>query len=266
MPRRRFQQGCLPIVGNQWVLHFWRDELRDGIRVRVRASKRLGLLTLSKRQARKLAQPILNEINNPNAEIPVRDMTRGITLVEFIREWRKHAAQSLKPSTLRSMESSIRAHIIPLWGEVPITALDTKKFQELITSLEKRSRKTRENVYMDLQQILNAARRWHNGIPHVNKADLYFGAKKPGEGRAFFFTLKQVMAILKAFAGRKPWELFFLMLATTGLRASEILGLRVQDLDFEEDLIHVRQGAWHGQINYGEDSRIGKFRAYDHPR
>jgi hypothetical protein len=118
------------------------------------------------------------------------------------------------------MESNIRAHIIPVLGDVPIRSLDTKKFQELITSLEKRSRKTRENVYMDLQQILNAARRWHNGIPSVTKSEIYFGSKKPGEGKAFFFTLKQVTAILKAFAGRKPWELFFLMLATTGLRAS----------------------------------------------
>ena len=57
-----------------------------------------------------------------------------------------------------------------------------------------------------------------------------------------------MIAILAAFKGRKPWELFFTLLATTGLRASEILGLRVVDLDFEENLIHVRQGAWHGQI------------------
>src|SRR5260370_32666930 len=117
-----------------------------------------------------------------------------------------------------------------------------------MTGLEGRARGTVENVVMDLQQILSAARKWHNGIPAVKKSDLYFGKLKAGEGRPFFFTVNQVKAILKAFAGRKPWDLFFTLLALSGLRASEILGLRVEDLDFDSSTIHVRQAAWHGQI------------------
>jgi integrase len=80
------------------------------------------------------------------------------------------------------------------------------------------------------------------------KSDLYFGKLKAGEGRPFFFTVNQVRAILKAFAGRKPWDLFFTLLALSGLRASEILGLRVEDMDFDNNQIHVRQGVWHGKV------------------
>ena len=65
--------------------------------------------------------------------------------------------------------------------------------------------------------------------------------RRAGEGKPFFFTVNQAKAILKSFAGRKPWDLFFTLLATTALRASEILGLRVEDLDFETSTIHVRQ-------------------------
>lgn len=101
---------------------------------------------------------------------------------------------------------------------------------------------------MDLQQILSAARKWHNGIPAVKKSDVFFGARSAGEGKPFFFTVNQVKAILKAFAGRKPWGLFFTLLATTGLRASEILGLRVEDLDIDTSTIHVRQSVWHGKV------------------
>lgn len=248
MPRRRFQTGCLKIVGGMWVLYFWQDQLRDGQRVRVKVSRRLGPIELSKRSARKLAQPILDEVNNPNAEIPIRDSYAGITLAEFIPEWRKHVANSLKPSTLRGMGSSIRAHLIPVLGEKSLTEIGTIQIQELITSMEGRARGSVENVVMDLQQILSAARKWHNGIPVVKKDDLYFGKKKAGEGKPFFFTVNQVKAILKAFAGRKPWDLFFTLLALSGLRASEILGLRVEDLDFDSSTIHVRQAAWHGQI------------------
>jgi integrase len=83
---------------------------------------------------------------------------------------------------------------------------------------------------------------------HVLIEDLYFGTLKAGEGKPFYFTVNQVKAILKAFAGRKPWDLFFTLLALSGLGASEILGLRAEDLDFETGTIHIRQAAWHGQI------------------
>lgn len=106
MPRRRFQQGCLRIEVGMWFLRFWRDEIRDGVRVRANASKRLGPICLSKLQARKLAQPILDEVNNPNAGIPVRDMTRGIILAEFIPEGPKHAAGSLKKTNGESRGGS----------------------------------------------------------------------------------------------------------------------------------------------------------------
>ena len=72
--------------------------------------------------------------------------------------------------------------------------------------------------------------------------------KNPGEGKPFFFTPPQVKKILANFSGRRIWDAFFTLLALSGLRASEILGLRVEDLDFDQNLIHVRQGIWHGQV------------------
>jgi hypothetical protein len=65
-----------------WVLYYWQDEIRDGLRLRVKVSKRLGPMSLSKRTARKLGQPILDYINH-QTEIPVRDSNAGITLTEF---------------------------------------------------------------------------------------------------------------------------------------------------------------------------------------
>jgi integrase len=44
-----------------------------------------------------------------------------------------------------------------------------------------------------------------------------------------------------------PKNLFLL----TGLRASEILGLRVSGLDFTKSLIKIKQMAWKGKIIQG---------------
>lgn len=174
MPRRRFQTGCVRIIGGQWVLYYWQDERCEGGIRRVKVSKRLGLITLSDREIARRKQDILNTVNN-QTDIPVRDSNRSISLTEFIPEWRRLAAPHLKPSTLKGMESNIRAHILPMLGDKPLTSLDAKQHQELIVSL-------------------------------------------------------------------------FTTLALTGLRSGEILGLYVEDLDFENYLIWIRRASWNGKI------------------
>jgi Phage integrase family len=132
-------------------------------------------------------------------------------------------------------------------GEISLSNIDIAKVQELINSMMGNARGTRKNVVDDLLMILDEARKGHV-VPNISKKDLKFGLKKPGEGKPFFFTPPQVKKILAHFAGRKIWDAFFTLLELSGLRASEILGLRVEDLDFDSSTIHVRQGIWHGQV------------------
>jgi hypothetical protein len=105
VPKRRFQEGCIRIVGKQWVLYYWMDVNQDGVIRRVRRSARLGAAKLSSRAARAAAQPILDTVNH-QTDAPVV-ASRGLTLADFVTEWRQKAANSYKPSTLRGMESSI---------------------------------------------------------------------------------------------------------------------------------------------------------------
>jgi integrase len=55
----------------------------------------------------------------------------------------------------------------------------------------------------------------------------------------------QVRAIIAAAA--EPWKTFFTLAAMTGMRAVELLGLRIGDLDFERRVIQVRRSAWYGK-------------------
>jgi integrase len=144
------------------------------------------------------------------------------------------------------MESSIRAHLIPVLGDVPLTALDTRRIQELIKSMEGRNRKTVINCVGDLFSILSAARKWNHKVPEVKWGDLFFpteGLRDPA-----FLQPGQVKAILAEVSGRYPWEMFFELLADTGLRTGEILGLRVCDLDFKHRVITLHQSIWGGEM------------------
>lgn len=207
MPRRQFQRGCLRLVNGGWTLYFYRTEIRDGEKVRVKVSKRIADISVSKREAWKLAQPLIDEANN-QTEVPVREMKNGMTLAEYITEFRRVGMTDLKPSTRRSLESSIRAHLIPVLGEISLTRIDTAKVQEVINSMNgKTARGTRENVVDDLLMILDEARKTHV-VPTLNKKELKYGLKKPGEGKPFFFTPAQVKRILTYFSGRKIWDAF----------------------------------------------------------
>jgi integrase len=64
------------------------------------------------------------------------------------------------------------------------------------------------------------------------------------------YTPEQIRVILQEMRHPK-WNLFFTMFALTGLRAGEILGLRVCDCDFQRHLIFVRQTAWKGRVIEG---------------
>jgi integrase len=46
----------------------------------------------------------------------------------------------------------------------------------------------------------------------------------------------------------EPCRTFYRILAETGIRGGEICGLRIEDLDLDHGVIHVRQSVWRGQL------------------
>jgi len=64
---------------------------------------------LSERAAWKLFQPYLDRVNAA-VKLPPKS---GMTLIQFVQEWRSSVAVNLKGGTTRAAESNLRAHIIP---------------------------------------------------------------------------------------------------------------------------------------------------------
>lgn len=46
----------------------------------------------------------------------------------------------------------------------------------------------------------------------------------------------------------EPYRTFYMILAETGIRGGEICGLRIDDLDLANGIVHVRQSVWRGQL------------------
>ena len=58
-----------------------------------------------------------------------------MTLSDFVEEWRTSVSVNLKGSTVRAVESHLRAHILPKLGELQLTGITTKAVQGFVAYL-----------------------------------------------------------------------------------------------------------------------------------
>src|SRR5215831_14503892 len=238
VPRRRFQRGSLQIRSGRRYGVYRKDELQtDGTFERKLRWEPLGLVSQqSERAAWKQFQPLLDAVNRTAPQAP----KTGITLAEFVEQWRANVAVNLKVSSARAIESHCRAHLIPKLGSLPLTAIGTKEVQSFVAYLASggRSRKTAENVLLSLSSLLKTARSWEYACSSFRIADLTMprdGVRK--EARCF--SDEEMQRIITN--APEPLHTIVAITAVLGLRVGETLALRVQDLDFTKKIIRIRQ-------------------------
>jgi len=223
----------------------WRvDNLQpDGTTKREQRSRTF--IGLSERAARAPFQPILDAVNAANhATAPVPKTSD--TVSKAVSEWREHVAVSLKPSTKRSAESHLRRHIVPHLGECPLTDLTVKRMQTFATTLRsgKRTAKTIENVLLTLSSILSSARKWGYKVPQVALSDLSLPRRVKPKPRCY--SADEMTRIVSS--ADEPLGTVCFVLGSTGMRIGEVLALRIEDLDFQRKLIHVRHSVFAGTL------------------
>jgi integrase len=61
-----------------------------------------------------------------------------------------------------------------------------------------------------------------------------------------FLTLEETRRILAA--APEPYRTLYWLAAETGMRAGELCGIQVEDIDLNRGLVNVRQSVWHGKL------------------
>ena len=244
VPKRRFQKGTLVKRRGNWV-GMWRIDVLQPDGATKREQRSQTFIGLSERAARAAFQPILDTVNAANHATPPVPKTSD-TVEKAVREWREHVAESLKPSTLRSVNSHLRRHILPLLGDCPLTELTVRKMQTFVTNLSSgnRTAKTIENVLLTLSSILNSARKWGYEVPKVELSDLSLPRKVKAKPRCY--SADEMSRIVAS--ADEPLGTICFVLCATGMRIGEVLALRLEDLDFQRRLIHVRSSVYAGTL------------------
>jgi integrase len=223
----------------RWYGVYRKDVLQsDGTFKREQCWQPLGLISKqSERAAWMQFQPFLDLVNEAAKRLPARI---GLTLGEFVEEWRANVAVNLKGSSTRAAESHLRAHVIPKLGSLHLTEITTKAAQGFVAHLAsgKRSRKTVENVLLTLSSLLRTARACRYACGDFRFADLTL----PREGvrkEARCFTDDEMQRIIAN--APEPLSTIVAVTAVLGLRIGETLALRRSDVDFAKHIIRIRQ-------------------------
>ena len=232
--RRRGQTGALVDRKGVWCGR-WREYVKqaDGTEKSVERFK--AFPGLSERAARVVFQ----EITCPSSQ--------ALTLLAVIDKWRSLLAGNLKPRGKAAAESHLKAHIVPKLGNYAVQELSTEIVQRFIQdSKPTLSGKSVVNVVSTLRTILYHARKqeWIKGDEPV-KFDSLILPEKVSEP-ALFLTGKEIKKLIKA--SRGVIRTILIVLALTGMRINEVLGLRVGDIDFEDKVIHVTKSAYKGKL------------------
>lgn len=244
MARKRYQKGSIRLRGDRWTLR-WREDvvLADGTVKRIAKTTVLGTEKEfpTKRLAARAAESVLTCINR----FDYRPMRRAM-FAEFAVRFEREVLPLLKPSTAKAMASNLRCHLLPFFSRDRLDEIGAERVQVFVGKLAKgRSRHTILNVLGTLHSILKRARHWGYAVGEVRQSDLVIPASTPSKP-ARFFTPEQVRSILMLAV--EPWRTIFALAAMAGLRAGEVLGLSIDDLDFEQRLIFVRRSAWYSRL------------------
>jgi integrase len=225
-----------------WLGRYREDIIQaDGSIVRTRPQIVLGTkkeLPTQRLAARKLDE-VLSRINDCSYQ-PIRIAT----VAEFAKRFREEVLSKRKPSTVRSAVSHFEAHILPQLGKLRLDQIGPENLQIFINSLEGASRKTVLNVLSTLSAMLTTAKNWGYAAREVELKKLVLPDRNSYV--APHFTRSQVESIFSL--AQEPWRTFLVVLAMTGMRAGEALGLQWADIDFDHNCIHIRRSAWYGRV------------------
>ena len=242
-----FLRGQNPV----WVGRYREDILRrDGKVIRQRCSVVLGTKSEfpTKRLAERRMDHLLARINAPSYR-----PARMSTLEEFTERWKAEILTKQKPSAARSARSHLQSYIIPHLGKIRLDQISVENQQTFVTLIsEGVSRKTVVNVLGTLSSMLSTAKKWGYACEGVALKNLALPERNiVSQGK--YFTAEEARSII-ALAG-EPWRTMFTILAMTGLRAGEALGLQWRDIDFGGNRIFVRRSAWYGRIQTPKSKR-----------
>ena len=172
------------------------------------------------------------------------------TVAEYAEEWLAAIAPTVRPSTHYSYARNLRLHVLPYLGSTPLAAVDAGTLNGLYATLLASGRRNHEGgglsarsvsyVHTICHRALRDAVKWGRLVRNPADAADPPRATSSGSPDMATWTAEQLGTFLTGVRDDRLSAAYFL-LATTGMRRGEALGLRWADVDLDDGRAAIRQ-------------------------
>jgi len=226
--------------------------LVNGMRLRRRWCSPMSSRQATERWARERAKTLLAGLAAESAPLGGQEMlaheparrSRAPRFREFAERWMSEyvIANRHSPATLESREKGLRAHLLPLLGEMRLDRIGPAEFQKIRAARARLSASTLNKVCDQLATMLRVAADWGliEAPPKIKRLKA-----STNEMKALSGAEARRLLIAAARRGHR-YYLVALLGLDVGLRNSEIIGLRWQDIDLARREIVVQNRVWKG--------------------
>lgn len=250
---RRGQVGTIAISGRWYVVRFWKYPSGQD---RIHASERIcpvsgdGALPRGERRRRANEIVAASGVNDAQAFV---EGANGVTFQEqavwFLNHSMIRKRNPVKPATMQAWQTCVNKWLNPNLGDSPLSSVNNASVKTLVAKMHEAGLSPKSIMnYIGLVKLVVASaldnngeqlfpRKWNHefiDLPIVNKQH------QPT------FATETMTAIVQKADGQEM--ALYALLAGTGMRIGEALGLEIKHLSTDCRAITVEQSCWEGDI------------------
>jgi integrase len=255
-PRKNVQQGQIFRRNGSWYVRYYQDEIEDGAPVRKRVCKKLARYSDDYRSKKDLA-PLLAEILSPVNSGDAQP-EGSLTLTEFVEQrYLPSRAKKLRPSTMLGYRDMFRKYVKPRAGNIRLRDFHTKDGRHLFDRISEEVPNLSHTTLMHVKALMSGIFTYARQEDAVRDANPMQGVK--AEGRRYkptreTYSLNEISVMLPKIP--EPARTVVMVAAFSGLRASEIRGLRWEDYTGTE--LRVVRSVWRTHIGRTKTEESGE--------
>ncbi len=195
---------------------------------------------LKRSDAQKHETEMREKMRDPN-RMDIYNYDSKQTLEEYLDGWiDEYGAANLRPNTIRGYRSNISNHIIPHLGKIQLCNLTSPMINKMIQSIidsglsECSAKYVHRTLSIALECALNNRYIEYNPAKSIMKRTWKTNeTPKP-------YTVDEMKSLLGAVANSE-WDMVIMLGGLYGMRISEILGLRWQNIDLANSTFIVKE-------------------------
>lgn len=178
------------------------------------------------------------KLSNPTYT-PIAAAQGKMTVQEYMETWvEQHGKANLRPSTFASYQGYIKNHIVPNIGHVPLRELTPAIIDGMLQKMfDKGLSQSSVRYAQRIMSVALEAARKYLYIEGNPARDILTKFGKQGK-TPDPYTVPQMQQLLGLVAG-KEWEMPIMLAGMYGMRLSEIIGLRWDNVDLEKGVFSV---------------------------